>query len=84
MVKPKQILLNKEIGEVMKKGLPQFGDIELNGTNMPIEFQIESFFSIPGTLNSTLKFIETISNFVQGDLWMSKSLSENSIPLFLY
>lgn len=91
MVIPEQIILKKEVGEIMKKGIPQMSEVTSTGTIMPIEFQIKSFFSMSGTLNSTLKYIqdkkkekENISNFVQGKLWKSKNIPEKTIPFFLY
>lgn len=76
---PTQFTVENKITEVMKKGVPYLAEQNVTGSIMPIEFQIQKYFELLNFLNKTLaKIIEledtnSMSNFVQGELWQNKT-----------
>lgn len=72
----KKIQIKKQICETMHKGIANLDVKTTEGTLMPIEFQIQKFFSLPHVLEETLQYTNNliadtsgIRNFVQAKIW---------------
>lgn len=92
-IAPKPIAINRSVQIVQKKHTNQYGIRKKEGSYIPLTMLFKQFFELPNVLEYTLRHTdklkgsESISNFIQGNLWKNKiNLFGNKlvIPFHLY
>lgn len=93
MQPPVQFTVQKLVQENMRKGESHLEEVESKVVVSPIIYQIKTFFELPNILTDVRKHMEklqestSLTNFIQGDLWKSKTSNFKDkivIPYFLY
>lgn len=92
-IAPQSYLLGERVEFVKENAVQVTKAVPVTGQFIPIRLVFQKFFEIPGLLNETLEYIESltsnkliISNSIQGSLW--KTMTEECqnkivMPLFL-
>ncbi|KYN28513.1 hypothetical protein ALC57_02067 [Trachymyrmex cornetzi] len=93
-IAPQEYLLGERNDFANKKGIQIAKSIPVKLQFIPIRFVFQQFFEMPGVLDETLNYINTlqedntiITNFIQGKLWKNINAQlegKTVLPLFLY
>jgi len=91
--KPNIVTLNNTIENIISNHNNTIDEKKIKGVLLPIKFQFQKYFELPGVLNSflashsSLNSVTNYTNFFNGELWKHK-ISQHSdkiiIPYFLY
>lgn len=86
-------ILSNRVSQIVSKGNPTLGAKKISAYIMPIQFQIKTFFELPGVLDCTLRNTELllsktkICNYVNLEIHqqtMSKFGNKIVLPMFVY